>query len=78
MVIYRYRQRFLRKFLTDNVRIKNSTNILWLRNVLEIKLLLVAELLLNNFRTQLNTLIAYIDARTGYEFTYLILRFAAE
>ena len=78
VVINSHRQGLFCLVLPDDVLIQDSADVLRFRDVLQLYLNVLAELLLDNFVTELNTFITDVDARSGHKFPDLFLRLAAE
>ncbi|MNV39373.1 hypothetical protein D3C71_1309500 [compost metagenome] len=78
MVVYGYGQGFLRLLLADYILVENIADLFWLRNILQVQFFLMTEFLFHDFRAQLDTFIAYINARPRNELANLLLGFPAE
>jgi len=68
----------LRALLADDVLVQDVVDLLWLGKILELEGLRRSELLVDDLVTEIDALIADVDAGAGDELLDLSLRFAAE
>jgi hypothetical protein len=78
VVVYGYRERLLGLILTDDIAVEEVIDLARLRQLVEAELTGLGELLLDDFVTQVDALVADIDARACDELFDLLLALPAE
>jgi len=78
VVVDRDRERALRLFLRDDVVVQDGVDVERLREVVEIELRRTRELFVDDLVTEVDALVADVDARTSDQLLDLSLTFSAE
>jgi hypothetical protein len=78
VVVDRHRERPLRFLLGDDVVVEDGVDVPRLREIVEIELSRGGQLLVDDLVTEVDALVADVDARAGDQLLDLALRLAAE
>src|SRR6185369_17935051 len=78
VVVYGYRERLLGLILTDDIAVEEVIDLARLRQLVEAELTGLGELFLDDFVTQVDALVADVDARACDELFDLLLALPAE